>query len=171
MTAHIGDHVHTLDDPNADLVIDAVAEQGCDSAWYSTHDRDGRRHYVSAEDTVPHGRHRAYEWPPVTGQLPTGPAAELPVELAAPVRWWRTDQAHQLACRLGDFLDCLTAFFAVLLLVVIGSLVVLLTAAIFWQIQPALAVGIGVAGVVLVGLAVYLLATREPAPKAASWPN
>lgn len=58
MTTHIGDHIHTIDQPDVDLVIDVIAAQGAAPAWYSTHDRDGHRHYVSAEDTEPHGRHR-----------------------------------------------------------------------------------------------------------------
>lgn len=58
MTAHIGDHVHPVDQPDLDLEIDVVAPQGSAATWYSTHDRDGNQHHVCAADVEHHGRHR-----------------------------------------------------------------------------------------------------------------
>src|SRR5438477_11344 len=98
MTAHIGDHVHLVDQPWVDLEIDAIARQGSDSAWYSTHDHDGDHHYVAAEQTAPHGRHRRVDDLP-----PASRDATIAGRITDPTRpqlpWWRTDSAHRLACR------------------------------------------------------------------------
>jgi len=73
VTAHIGDHIHTITNPTVDLEVDAVAPQGADSTWLRVHGPDGEPQYVSAEDTELHGRHRAPEPPPgtIAGTLAT----------------------------------------------------------------------------------------------------
>lgn len=159
MTVRTGDHVHLVNDPTVDLEIDSVARQGSASTWYSAHDRRGRHYYVDAELTVPHAKHRRDEPPAgtITGVLPH------PTVWSAPVPWWRTEAAHHLACRLGDLWEQFIAVAAVVVLFVVGLAVVALVTAALWPIQPNVATGIGCLGLVLLGLGIYLLFTRQAA--------
>jgi len=164
VTAHIGDHVHLVGQPWLDLEIDAIARQGWDSAWYSGHDRDGRRYYVSADQTAQHGRHHREDdvWPAWRGATIAGRVTD---PTRPTVSWWRTESAHQLACRLGDVWERLVAIAAVVALLVLGVAVIALVTAALWPIQPNAATGVGALGLLGLGLSIYLLCTyRAPAP-------
>lgn len=93
MTAQIGDHVHTVTDPEVDLQIDAIAPQGSGPAWYSTRDQNGHRHYVSAEDAETHGRHRASDrrWPLGRGSTICAVLTDVYVRLPSP--WYAVSEA------------------------------------------------------------------------------
>jgi hypothetical protein len=56
VTAH---HVHPVDEPDLDLVVDARIEpQSWESAWLRCHGPDGEPRYIEADQAVPHGSHR-----------------------------------------------------------------------------------------------------------------
>ena len=76
----VGDHVHPVDEPDVDLVVDVVAPQGAAPSWLVAHDLSGDVRYVSAEETERHGRHELQDrrWPlergaTIRGQLPDVP--------------------------------------------------------------------------------------------------
>ncbi len=162
MAVHTGDHVHLVNDPTVDLEIDSIARQGSASTWYGAHDRHGRYYYVDAECTVPQGKHHRDELPPGT----IGGVLVDPTVWPAPAQpWWRTEAAHQFACRLGDAWDQLVTVVSVAALFVVGLSAVLLVTAALWPVQPNVATGVGLGGVLLLGLAIYLLATRPAAPR------
>jgi hypothetical protein len=88
MITDIGEHIHTVDSPDADFVIDVVAPQGSASAWYRVHDENGHPEYLSAEDAIPHGRHRVLELP--GGPWPPGRGATVNGVLSVAAMWFAT---------------------------------------------------------------------------------
>lgn len=65
----VGAHVHHINEPNLELIVDKIAPQGSGTTWYVAHDVSGYTHYLPADQTEYHGRHRTPE--PAT--VPSGP--------------------------------------------------------------------------------------------------
>lgn len=88
--AQVGTHVHPVDEPGLELVVDVVAAQGSAHAWYRLHDQAGHVSYLEADQVEPHGgRHRAPEPPTVPaaalpGRWPTSRGATITGVLPAP---------------------------------------------------------------------------------------